>query len=48
MTGDDLFEMLKENLSIIIPILWKITLFAFVCKLGKNKEIKIKRENGLV
>lgn len=47
MTGDDLFEMLKENLSIIISIK-KIALFAFVCKLGKNKEIKIKRENGLV
>lgn len=48
MTGDDLFEMLKENLSIIIPILWKIALFAFACKLGKDKEIKIKGENGLV
>lgn len=48
MTGDDLFGMLNENLSIIVPILWKTALFAFVCLVGKAKEnIKI-RKNELV
>lgn len=45
MTGDDLFGMLNENLSIIVPILRKTALFAFACLVGKAKE-NIKNEES--